>query len=164
MTRSRVVLDILVGSVTILLWLLLYFLMAMRLEPIVLHIRRRYSRNDLAAADAFSLAILGGFEPPGELCGTVYDEASACPRCGAGVIQVSGLRLDLRKAPRNKDIARTIADEWIVSQRLAKLMTHAGLSEFALYPVQHVARYEDDPIDLSTLPTGASRHCWSRGL
>ena len=115
-------------------------------------IQRRYSKEELLAAQLFSLSIVGGFEPPGELCGTVYDESTACPDCGAGATQISELRLDLRRAPRNKDIARTIADEWIVSQHLAERMT--GLTGFELRSVRHFARYEEDPIDLSTLSTG----------
>jgi len=64
------------------------------------------------------------------------------------------LRLDLRKAPKNKHIACTIADEVIVSQWLAERMTDAGLTGFELRPVQHKARYEDDPLDLRLFPTG----------
>src|ERR1700684_1107183 len=55
MTRSRIAPYILVGSVTILLWLLLYFLMAMRLEPIVLG-----PPPDLMAKEAYPYLSLRG--------------------------------------------------------------------------------------------------------
>ena len=49
---------------------------------------------------------------------------------------------------------RTIADEWIVSQRLAERMIDAGLTGFELQRVRHKMRYEDDPFDLRETPTG----------
>ena len=112
------------------------------------------SVKELAAAACFHLSVSATFEPAGEECGTKYDEATACPKCGSGAAQVSGLRLDMRKVPRSKEIATTIADEIIVSQRLAEKMVDAGLTGFELRPVRHKARYEDDPIDLRRLPTG----------
>jgi hypothetical protein len=117
-------------------------------------LRRRYTKDELAAAACFQMHLSAVFEPPGELCGTKYDESTACPKCGAGAAQVSDLRLDLRKVPKGKDIASTIADEWIVSQHLAERMTDAGLTGFELRPVRHKARYEDDPLDLRQVPTG----------
>lgn len=118
------------------------------------HIKRQYSAREMQEAKLFSLWITAVFEPAGEECGTKYDESTACPKCGAGATQVSDLRLDLRKAPKNKDIAGTIANEIIVSQRLAEKMIGAGLTGFELRPVRHKARYEDDPIDLRQVPTG----------
>lgn len=117
-------------------------------------IKRQYSRGELAEATLFKLVVRATFEPAGEACGTKYDESTACPKCGAGAAQVSGLRLDLRKVPKGKEIATTIANEIIVSQRLAERMTDAGLTGFDLRPVRHKARYEDDPLDLRQLPTG----------
>jgi hypothetical protein len=117
-------------------------------------IRRRYTNDELAAAACFHLIISSVFEPAGEDCGTKYDDHTACPNCGTGAQQVSGLILDLRKAPKGVDIARTIANEWIVSQRLAERMFDADLTGFKLLPVQHKARHEDDPIDLHKVPTG----------
>ena len=115
---------------------------------------RKYSKEELDAATLLHLTITAVFEPAGEECGTLYDESAACPRCGAGAAQESGLKLDLRKVPKGKDIARTIADEWIVSQRLAERMTDAGLTGFELRPVRHKARYEVDPLDFHNVPTG----------
>ncbi len=118
-------------------------------------IEYRYSPAELESAALFHLQITAAFEPPGELCGTVYDESQVCAHCGVGRRQVSELILDLRKAPKTRHIARTIADdEWIVSQRLAELMMDANLTGFALRPVRHKARYKDGPVDLKQVPSG----------
>jgi hypothetical protein len=117
-------------------------------------IKRQYSQEELDASELFSLDITAVFEPSGEECGTVYDESGACSICGANRRQVSDLILDLRKIPKSKGIARTIADEWIVSQQLADLMIREKISGFELHPVRHKARYRDDAIDLSKTPTG----------
>src|ERR1700722_6998147 len=68
-------------------------------------IHRRYTKAELAAAQCFLFVGGGTFEPSGEECGTEYNESAACPKCGAGAVQVSDLRLDLRKVPKNKDMA-----------------------------------------------------------
>jgi hypothetical protein len=115
---------------------------------------RRYSDDELTAASCFLLTISAAFEPVGQLCGTEYDDSAACPKCGAGARQRTSLRLDLRKAPKSKDIARTIAHEWIVSQRLAERMLDARLTGFELQRVRHKARYVDDPFDLREAPLG----------
>ncbi|HEV2472182.1 MAG TPA: hypothetical protein VGS41_05920 [Chthonomonadales bacterium] len=115
---------------------------------------RKYSRAELEAAVLFSVSLNRVFEPAGEECGTVYDESTACPVCGSGAKQVSGLRLDLRKAPKAKHIAVTIANETIVSQHLAERLLEDGLTGFELTPVRHKARYEDDAVDLTQIPTG----------
>ena len=117
-------------------------------------IEYRYSRKELEAAELFHLWITAVFEPAGEQCGTVYDDSTTCPICGAGRTQVTSLILDLRKVPKGKDIARTIADEWIVSQRLAEILLDAGMTGFELRPVRHRARYEDEPVDLTKVPSG----------
>lgn len=117
-------------------------------------VHRQYSRAELEAATRFQLIATTSFEPAGEECGTRYDESTACPRCGAGATQTSDLRLDLRKVPKSVDIACTIADEWIVSQRFAEQMIGAGLTGFEFRPVRHKARYEDDPLDLTQVSAG----------
>lgn len=117
-------------------------------------IRRRYTAREISDAACFHMQISATFEPAGEECGTIYDESTACPKCAAGAAQVSDLRLDLRRVPKRKDIVRTIADEWIVSQRLAELMTDAGLTGFRLVRVRHNARYEDDLMNYSDAPAG----------
>jgi hypothetical protein len=117
-------------------------------------LRHRYSRKELEQAALLRLKITSVFEPAGEECGTEYDESAACSQCGSGAVQVSDLRLDLRKAPRRKDIARTIAHEWIVSQHLAERMVDNGLTGFELRPVRHKARFQDDPMDPNSIPSG----------
>ena len=117
-------------------------------------IRYCYTKQELRSAAAFKLWPTHTFEPPGEACGTVYDESIACLQCGAGAKQASELRLDLRKAPKSKDIARTIAGEIIASQRLAEILTDGHYEGFELRPVRHKARYEDDPLDLHEVPSG----------
>lgn len=117
-------------------------------------IKRRYTKAELEAAELLSLSITATFEPPGEMCGTEYDESSACKFCGAGRRQVSDLILDLRKVPGSKDVAGTIADEWIVSQRLAEIMADANVTGDKLRPVHHKARHRDDAMDLTKVPSG----------
>jgi hypothetical protein len=117
-------------------------------------ISRRYSEAELTRAACFQLIVPTVFEPPGEACGTIYDETRACPICGSGAVQIDDLCIDLRKAPEGTDIARTIANELIISQHLAELMVGTGLTGFQLRPVRHSARFENDPIDLSQTPAG----------
>jgi hypothetical protein len=115
---------------------------------------RKYTPEELAKAELFSLNVYF-FEPTGEICGTEFDLSAQCSHCGAGRRQLSDLILDLRKAPKSRDITSTLAEnEWIVSQRLAELMVKAKLTGFELRPVRHRARYRQDPFDLSFVPTG----------
>jgi hypothetical protein len=106
---------------------------------------RRYTERELAEAELFRLVIAKIFEPEGESCGTVYDESTACPLCGAGRTQVNDLHLQLRAAyqgwpsiPKAKHtgVARTIADEVIVSYIVADLMKEHGISGAELRPVR----------------------------
>jgi len=115
----------------------------------------RYSDDELRRAELFEFTFMSYFEPVGEECGTEYDYSESCPECGVPRKQINDLRLDLRKAPKSKDIACTIADdEWIVSQQLAEIMVDAKLTGFELRSVWHKAQYRDDPVDLSTVPSG----------
>jgi hypothetical protein len=124
-------------------------------------IKRTYSDSEFSAAELMRLEITSTFEPAGEECGTRYDESAAChyredqtypmsipgghsgaiveQRCGAGRKQVSDLRLNLRRVPKGKDLCRTIADEWIVSERLAILLSDAGATGVDLLPVHHLS-------------------------
>lgn len=115
---------------------------------------RRYSAEEIAEAEAFRLLPTAFFEPEGGSCGTVFNESTSCVHCGAGRTQVSDLMLDLRKLPKSKDFACSIASEYVVSSRLAGLMEREGLTGFDLKPVRHRARYADDPYDLRRVPTG----------
>lgn len=83
------------------------------------------------------------FEPAGEERGTKYDESSACPNCGAGAKQVGSLVLDLKRIPKGKDIAKTIAGEVVVSRRVAELFARNGVTGVALGPVRLSAESKD---------------------
>jgi hypothetical protein len=100
-------------------------------------IYRRYSRTELENAKALRLIITAVFEPPGEETGTVYDDSKTCHLCGAGRIQRSDLILDLRQIPKNVDIARTIANEWIINDRLADLLLAHEFVGYKLGTVHH---------------------------
>ena len=117
-------------------------------------IQRDYTKQELLDATLLYLVITSTFEPAGEVCGTVYDESSVCPDCKVGRKQTSDLFLDLRKIPKNKDIARTIADEWVISQRLAQLLLEHQITGFELRPVCHKAYYMGDAVDPRQLETG----------
>jgi len=96
---------------------------------------RKYTPKELASAELFQLQITAFFDLEGTEYGTVYDESAVCPHCGAGRRLTGDLILDLSKAPKGKDFARTIAgDEWIVSERLVSLMREHGMTgtEFEL--------------------------------
>jgi hypothetical protein len=106
---------------------------------------RRYTQRELISAELLRLLIPRDFEPAGEECGTVYDESASCPRCGAGRIQKSDLHVRLRRVfqespsiPQAKrtGIARTIADEIIVSRTAADLMRQARITGVKLLPVR----------------------------
>lgn len=118
------------------------------------NIIRTYSTGELERAKLFYVNSARTFEPAGEECGTKYDDTVACSICGAGRMQVSDLVLDLRKIPKSSDIARTIANEWVVSQRFAELLVEEQISGVEIHPVHHKARYENDPFDLSLVPSG----------
>jgi hypothetical protein len=100
------------------------------------HIARRYSDKELRAAELLTLWPKVAFEPPGALYGTQCDETTGCPHCGAGARQTSELVLDLRRVPKEADLTRTIADELVVSARLAEAMSAAGFTGAAFRPVR----------------------------
>ncbi len=99
-------------------------------------IRRQYSAAELRAATLLHWKIWSVFEPAGEECGTVYDESTACPRCGAGAAQVGPLILELKRIPKSKDFSRTIAGEIVVSKRGGDLFVRNGLDGVKLTPVR----------------------------
>ena len=109
------------------------------------HFIRRYAEKELTGAELLLLLITKVFEPPGECCGTVYDESTVCSLCGAGRTQVNDLHLQLKgvyqgwpSIPKAKHtgVARTIADEVIVSYIVADLMAEHGISGAELRPVR----------------------------
>jgi hypothetical protein len=97
---------------------------------------RKYSKEELAFAKLFQLIINSSayFEPAGEACGTVYDDDSACDVCAAGGSQIGSLYLDISRIPRHKDIAKTIAGEVVMSQRLVDLLVDRHITG-ADYPL-----------------------------
>jgi hypothetical protein len=104
------------------------------------NIARSYTAAELKSAEIFRVFITTAFEPTGEECGTRYDEESACEVCGADAKQVSALFLRASKIPRLKEIARTIADEWVISRKLAETFKHGGVTGFELGPVRDGSR------------------------
>ncbi len=99
-------------------------------------IRRKYSASELKAASLLRWQIWSVFEPAGEECGTVYDESTACPRCGAGATQVGPLILDLKRVPKGRDFSRTIAGEIVVSKRAVDLFVRNSVDGVKLTPVR----------------------------
>jgi hypothetical protein len=99
-------------------------------------ITRLPSKAEIDDAKLFLLTIPAVFEPPGEDLGTIYDESFACPKCGAGARQRGDLFLNLRRAPKSKDIARTIADEIIISARVVECFERRGISGGTFSPVR----------------------------
>ena len=97
-------------------------------------IHRKYTPRELKEARLLWLRVRPFFEPTGEDCGTVYDETTACPRCGFGARQVGPLRLELKRIPK-RDIAQTLGGEIVVSARLAEQMKAAGIRGYELGPV-----------------------------
>ncbi len=98
-------------------------------------IARRYSAEELDRASLFLVHHLSTFEPAGEECGTLYDESSACPSCKSGAKQASPLFLNPRRIPKNKDIARTIAGEIVVSKHLLEVFERHSLTGADFRPV-----------------------------
>jgi hypothetical protein len=105
---------------------------------------RRYTPEELEAAEAFRLIFTRVFEPPGEMCGTVYDESTACTLCGAGRTQVSELVLDLGSVP-NTDFAVTIAGEYVLSEWLAETFVAAHVGGIELELVRDVRESARSP-------------------
>lgn len=105
------------------------------------NIRRIYSKQEMEMASIFLLFTTALFEPAGEECGTEYDESFACPKCGSGAKQVTDLFLDLRRIPKKKDVAVTIAGEIVFSHRLVDLFLKYKIEGAEFLPV----RQKNDP-------------------
>lgn len=99
-------------------------------------ITRKYTAEELRQAECFKLHINRAFEPFGEVCGTVYDDATACPKCGAGAPQLTPLRLRIGKIPGGVDISRTIASEQVVTRHFKEVCEEAGLTGIEFLPVE----------------------------
>lgn len=107
-------------------------------------IRRSYTADEISNANLLHVKTQSIFEPEGEQCGTVYDYSDACPYCGVGRKLVSSLKLDPKAVPKGRDLAKTIADEWIISARLAKAMKSNEIRGFELAPVETIRGRSDD--------------------
>jgi hypothetical protein len=100
-------------------------------------ITRKYTEKELEAAELFYLFPRATFEPVGESCGTEYDDAAACQHCGAHAPQRTELRLDTRRLPRGRDIAKTIAySEVVVSARLVEAFQKQGFTGARFLPIR----------------------------
>ena len=97
--------------------------------------RRHYAPSELQAAERLKVAFAPFFMPSGEECGTRYDDARACPLCGAGAPQLGELRLNVGRIPKSRDLAFTPGAEFVVSSRLAKAMRARRITGFQLRPV-----------------------------
>jgi hypothetical protein len=103
-------------------------------------IHRRYTTSELRNSELVQIKVHLGFKYSGEVTGTLYDDRETCPICGNGRVQVSPLRLDLSRGPTNADIARTLANEIVVSERLAQAIRDESISGVELAPVEHSGR------------------------
>jgi hypothetical protein len=111
-------------------------------RPAVL-VDREYTASELSTAELFQLVINEYFhrDACGEDYGTEYDDSSACPRCGAGRLQLSPLRLDLSLVRKGVDVVRTIAiDELVVSQRFLDLLGENHVTGYFANEVEHVGK------------------------
>ncbi len=100
------------------------------------NLKRKPTAAERHEAKLFSLTVSSTFEPCGEECGTIYDEATACPQCGSGAEQLGPLFLDTTRIPKGKDFARTIAGEVVISRRAAELFKFHKISGVALGPIR----------------------------
>lgn len=138
-------------------------------------IKRKYSKKELDSATLFQLKIKQVFEPTGEECGTLFDETEACEICGANRRQTSPLILKKGTIP-NKDIARTIGGEVVVSKKFANAVRQRNLKGLIFEPIRFAKDISDyyqlivsteielshntiagiDPFDLSESSDGSS--------
>jgi len=100
------------------------------------NIHRHYSRRELETAELFAVQIKRAFEPAGEQCGTLYDEADACPECGAGAVQTTPLFLSGSRIPRKVNFARTIAQEMVVTPLVVDIFHENGLRGAEFEPIR----------------------------
>lgn len=82
-------------------------------------VSRQYEYNEIENAALFRVTVNIHVDTFGEEHGTRYDKKQLCARCGYGAVQVGHLIIDQRSIPRHFHIAVTLANELIVSARLA---------------------------------------------
>ncbi len=95
-------------------------------------IQRRYSEAELQSAAQFSVTVKGFSEQAGEEHGTGYSGAGACPVCHAGERQTTRLYLRTRGLPARTSMSRTLANEVVVPEAVARSMLKAALGGFSL--------------------------------
>jgi len=78
-------------------------------------IKRKYTKAEFDTAKLFRVIVKSAFGPTGEECGTQYDDSVSCMICGANRKQIGVLNLKPNSIA-NKDIARTIGGEVVVSE------------------------------------------------
>lgn len=142
-------------------------------------IKRKYSPVEFGGAELFKIMVKTTFEPAGEECGTVYDETVACEICGSNRKQIGPLKLQFSSIPKKKDIARTIAGEIVVSEKLVQAYQKRELKGAIFDPVffrkgntgyYHFSSFAElelsektigglDPFDLSTIQDGKFYKC-----
>lgn len=118
-------------------------------------IKRTYTKKDLNEAKLFQFD-MRYFEPCGEECGTLYDETAACPFCGANRKQLNILQLKKGSIPKKKDIASTLGNEVIVSERFIETANKWGMTGFDFLPTNINAYYQlkiNRKIELSSKTT-----------
>ena len=137
-------------------------------------IKRKYSKKELDTATLLHLKIKAVFEPTGEECGTLYNEAVACEICRANRKQASPLILKKGTIPK-KDIARAIGGEVVVSEKFVNAVRQRNLKGLQLSPI-NVEKYYQltadteieltpntivgiNPFDLSTSSEGEIYKC-----
>ncbi|HZH78440.1 MAG TPA: hypothetical protein VEY88_20595 [Archangium sp.] len=101
-------------------------------------ISRHYTPEEVRAAEVFHLRLRSVFEPCGEMCGTEYDESSACRQCGAGSRQATDLQLEPESIPR-RQLSVSIAGEIVISSRLVRAFQTHGITGAAFLPVRDPA-------------------------
>jgi hypothetical protein len=99
---------------------------------------RTYQAAELSTAPFLHLIVTDYIDCCGEDYGTVYDDSSACPRCGFGRNQVSPLILDVSRTTKSSGFLATIArgDELLVSGSLADLIQRNHITGCTLAPIQ----------------------------
>ena len=102
---------------------------------------RKYTKSELENAKWFQLIFMREFEPSGEECGTVYDDTTACPICGADAKQTNPLFLRGSSIPKSKDFSYTIADnEFVVSRRAKEVFDRNKITGVQFGPIIHDKR------------------------
>lgn len=102
---------------------------------------RMYFPEELEAAPLLWMRVTGlPHGQGGPACGTRYDLSEACPRCGTGARQVSGLRLKPSEVPEQGHVVATLHGEVVISSAVAQLFRNGGVSGVDLRAVKS----EDD--------------------